>query len=371
MDATRNILLKLVRSALWGVPISDLPSDVDWNKVCLLAKQQTLLGLVADAVQKLPQDRKPEEKIIRHLQAWCMKNVQAHYLITSRLAKSVEILRSEGIEPVLFKGHGLALNYPDPLSRACGDIDLYVGRDRYESAVNVCVEKFGVDPDASESSKHYHFDYQGVTLELHRIAENLPGPAENRRYQDWTVESLEQSELRHVEVDGVKVCLPPAHFDAIYVMNHAWHHFVTGGVGLRQVCDWTMHIHKFHKELDVNRLDSDLKAFGLLRVWKYLACIAIEYLGLPEEECPLYSREYSDEAKRVLEVIWNEGNFGKHSEIRKVPRPKGYAAGKLYSFRNNTIRYFSIFSIYPSYMLKAWIVWALSGVYYYFKGLGK
>lgn len=371
MDATRNILLKLVRSALWGVPISDLPSDIDWNKVCLLAKQQTLLGLVADAVQKLPHDQKPEEKIIRKLQAWCMKNVQAHYLITSRLAKSVEILRSEGVEPVLFKGHGLALNYPDPLSRSCGDIDLYVGRDRYEKTVKVCIENFGSDPDASESSKHYHFDYQGVILELHRIAENLPGPAENRRYQAWTVKNLEQSELRHVEVDGVKVCLPPAHFDAIYVMNHAWHHFVTGGVGLRQVCDWTMHIHRFHKELDISRIESDLSSFGLLRVWKYLACIAVEYLGLPEEECPLYSREYSKDARKVLKVIWEEGNFGRHSERSRKVRPKGYVMGKLFTFKNASMRYVAILNVYPSNVIKSWLSFIFNGVYNFFKVMDK
>lgn len=368
MQDSRNTLLALVRSALWGIPAEALPDHIDWSKVCLLAKQQTLLGLLADAVQMLPEEKRPDVRVMSQLRAYVMKNIHAHMLITNRLAQTTGLLRAEGIEPVLFKGHGLAMNYPDPMSRQCGDIDLYVGKSSYQKAVEVCVKHFGEGEHDSESLKHYHFDNQGVSVELHRIAENIPGIAANRRYQAWTIENLERSDLRHVDIEGVSVNLPPYGFDAIYVMNHAWHHFVTGGIGLRQICDWAMFIHRFHDRLDPARIESDLRSFGLLKVWHMFAWIAVNRLGLPAEECPLYEGKYAGDSEKVLDFIWIGGNFGRYDESKGV-RPDGYSSGKLHSMIVQTKRYFKIIPFYPSHILKSWILYFASGIYHYFKGL--
>ena len=369
MTTARNTLLSLVRSALWGTPAYAVSPDTDWIKVYTLASQQTLTGLLAAAVQKLPQELKPDVSVIRQLQVFMIRNIQAHELISRNLALAVGLLRSNGIDSVLFKGHGLALNYPDPMSRQCGDIDLYVGKEAASKAAELCLASFGEGEHDAESSKHFHFDNEGVSIEIHKIAENLPGHSEDRRYQEWTVRHLTGPDCRTVEIAGTDVKLPPVPFDAIYIMNHAWHHFVNGGIGLRQLCDWTVYLHKFHKDIDAVQLKEDLMSFGLLKVWYFFSYIAVNHLGLPESECPLYNDKYAGTSEKVLEVIWNEGNFGRHSKAVKTPRPKGYAAGKLYSFRNITKRFFSIFGVYPSYMHKSWVMFFTSGIYHYFKGL--
>lgn len=368
MADTENILLKLVRSALWGTPVESLPKDIDWGKVFRLARQQTLVGLLADAVQKLPPESRPDAQLLSQLRAYVMKNLQAHLLITRKLSDTVNLLRSEGIDPVLFKGHGLALNYPDPMSRQCGDIDLYVGKRDYEKAVAVCVRTFGEGEHDSESLKHYHFDNQGVSVELHRIAENIPGLRRNRRYQQWTVENLESSQVRSVDVEGVPVHLPPYGFDAVYVMNHAWHHFVVGGIGLRQFCDWTMYLHRFHDKLEPARLEADLKSFGLLKVWHMFAWVAVNRLGLPAEECPLYEGKYARDAQRMLDFVWTDGNFGRFTPGKGI-RPDGYAAGKLHSMIVQTKRYFRIAPVYPAHIMNSWFRFFGNGIYHYFKGL--
>lgn len=368
MKDSRKTLLSLVRSALWGTPADDVTPDTDWSKVYTLASQQTLIGLLADAVQKLPQELRPDAQIVRQLQVFMIRNIQAHGQISRNLALTVELLRSHDIESVLFKGHGLALNYPDPMTRQCGDIDLYVGKEAAAKAAGICLASFGEGEHDAESSKHFHFDNEGIDIEIHKIAENLPGLNEDRRYQEWTVRHLTGPDCRKVEIAGTEINLPPVAFDAIYILNHTWHHFVNGGIGLRQVCDWTLYLHKFHKNIDVVQLKEDLKSFGLLKVWHYFSYIAVNHLGLPESECPLYSNKYASASERVFDVIWNEGNFGRHSKNNKTPRPKGYAAGKLHSFKKITMRFFSIFRVYPSYMLKSWLLYFTLGIYHYFKG---
>lgn len=368
MQTSRHNLLALVRSSLWGIPVADMSEDVDWKVVCALARQQTLVGLLADAVQKLPAEHRPDKTVMTQLQVYCMKNVQAHMLITRSLAVVLKSLRSIGVEPVLLKGHGLALNYPDPYSRQCGDIDLYVGKGSYENAVGHCAVKFGDGNRDSENLKHYDFECNGITVEVHRIAEMLPGVRRNRRYQEWTIDNLAASNLRKVDIEGIDVSLPPCRFDAVYVLYHTWHHFMTGGVGLRQVCDWTMYLHRFHSQIDPSVLEKDLRSFGLLRVWHLFAWIAVNRLGLPAEECPLYEGKYQKTSEMILDIIWGDGNFGRYSE-RSARRPEGYSFGKLHSLLVTTKRYFRIAPVYPLHILRAWVLYFLSGIYHYLKGL--
>ena len=368
MQNPRDILLSLIRSALWNVPPGNVYEDVDWGHVCSLARQHTLTGLLADGIQKLPQASRPDGKLIHQLQTFMMKNIQAHMLITRRLGEILAVLRTEGVEPVLLKGHGLAANYPDPISRQCGDIDLYVGKKEYGKAVAVCMKHFKTSGKDQENLKHYNFDNQGIEVELHRIAEILPGVAADRRYQAWTEANLSSAELRCVDIEGVSVTLPPYRFDAVYVMYHAWHHFVNGGIGLRQICDWTMYIHKYHDRLDIHVLESDLNSFGLMKIWHLFSWIAVNKLGLPAEECPLYEGKYAADAEKMMDIVWGDGNYGRYSE-RSAKRPKGYMHGKLHSLWVTTKRYFRIFSVYPSHIFLAWMRYIFSGFYHYVKGM--
>lgn len=368
MRKDQEILFSLLKSALWGVPSGDIPDDVDWTEVLSHARKQTVTGLVADAIQMIPEDKRPASDVMNHLRTSRVVSIRTHSMLDTRLAEVLSILRKEGVEPVLFKGQGLALNYPDPTARQCGDIDLYVGGPDYEKSCAAALKAFGAHEHDAESIKHYHLKYKEVDVELHRIAESLPGYFIDRRYQEWTLKHLHGQSLRKVDIGGVEVQLPPYQFDCVYVLNHLWHHFVNGGIGLRQVCDWTMYLHRFHDRIDSDVLRHDLKRFRLNKVWNVFASIAVHHLGLPAEECPLYDGRKDKSAAAVLDYIFSEGNFGHHSE-KKTPRPKGYTAGKLHSFRNLTARYAGLMRIFPMHAIRYYIHFISYGIYHYIKGL--
>lgn len=369
MDRVSTDFLSLVRSALWGMEPDVRPSADEWPLILRMASQQTVMGLVSDAVAKLPADRRPAPELWLKLHQFRVSNIRSHALLNTRLAEVLDLFRSAGLRPVLFKGQGLAANYPDPTARQCGDLDIYIGEDDYLKACEVAIKAFGAHDCDAESKKHYHLRFGEVDVEVHRIAESLPGFKADRKYQEWTRRQLLESELRQVEINGISVDVPPVAFDAIYILNHTWHHFVNGGIGLRQVCDWTMYLHRFHDCIDIRTLEQDLRDFSLLKVWKTFAYIAVNYLGLPQEECPLYEEGHEHLADKVLDRILSEGNFGRYYEGRNTPRPEAYTAGKLHSFRITTGRYLQLFPLFPGIALRYYGHFIASGVYHYFKGL--
>ena len=362
MKNSQEILLKLIRTALWGPDRQALQSPPQWDKVLLLAGQQTVLGLVAEAVPSLPEQFRPDPQTMNRLRGVATNICRSHSLLNRKVADLKTCLDSHDIHSVLFKGQGVALNYPNPLSRQCGDIDMYVGEKNFEKALRILL------PDSNDSAskyrhlKHFNVEQDGVHLEIHRIAEILPGLRKDRIFQKWTVQHLESNRVDKVEIGGTSVNLPPHQFNCLYIMNHAWHHFISGGIGLRQLCDWTMFLHRHHADIDPAVLEHDLKTFGLTRAWKILAGVAVEFLGLPADECPLYSSEFSSKSRQVLEVIWSEGNFGFHSKDRKKRRPDGHFAGKLHSFIMGSRRKVRIFTISPSDVFLSWIYYFIRGM---------
>lgn len=370
MTESQSFLLTLVRMALWGGQEPLPENKPNWQEVLFLAEKQTLFGLVAEAVPMLPEYLQPDPQSRMKLHTIAMRIIRSHSLLNRKVADIKTRMDSYGMHTVLFKGQGTALNYPNPQSRQCGDIDLYVGEENFARALKLLDPLSDKEAKDYRHLKHFNIEEDGVDIEIHRIAEILPGFKHDRLFQQWTKTNLSGPSVRKVEIGGASVNLPPADFDALYIMNHAWHHFMTGGIGLRQLCDWTMHLHRFHKDVDADVLRTNLQNFGLTRAWQIMSSVTVRYLGLPQNECPLYDGAYADKADKVLEVIWSEGNFGHHSSERKTPRPKGHFAGKLHSFRNNTARIIRIISISPVDVLYSWIYYFINGMRNVFHKVG-
>lgn len=362
MTEPQKFLLTLVHMALWGHQEPLPEQKPDWEVVFTQAKRQTLVGLVADAIPMLPEHLQPDAGLKIKFHTYAIRILQSYSVINQKLADVKKRLDEHKVHSVLLKGQGVASYYPNPRSRQCGDIDVYVGDKNFAKAIEILNPGAGVDVSKYRNEKHYDFFEGGVDIEIHRIAELLPSLKGDRLFQQWTINHLCGPDIKKIKIDLVLINTPSPQFNAIYIMNHAWHHFMISGIGLRHLCDWCAFLHKHHRDIDSVVLKRDLENFGLTRAWQILASVAVRYLALPAEECPLYSGEYDNKALNVFNVIWSEGNFGHHSEHIKNKRPQNYFASKFYSFRIATIRAFRIFTISPCDVLNSWFSLFLRGM---------
>lgn len=363
MNPVHQQFLALLRGGLWGNPVDPaLFSGVtDWNGILTLAMQQTVPLILTDPINRLPKNLHPPVLIMRHLHNLAVRNIRRHAQMNHTLVEAVTLFRRHGMQPILLKGQGVASNYPDPTQRWCGDIDLYMGG--YYMKACALADQWGeCDRQASESRKHYHFRHDGVVVELHRIAEQLPAVWHNIRFQRWTKAHLQGDGLRETELGGAMISLPPVNFDALYIFNHLWHHFSSGdGVGFRQLCDWVRYLHTFHLEIDCSRLKRDLRAFGLWHPWRIFGYIAVDVLGLPACEFPFYSECCVKQGEVILQMVLTGGNFGFFGSSN-IARPEGYLRGKLHSLFKKHKRIAVLFPLFPKQMAGVWLCFLYYGV---------
>ena len=99
--------------------------------------------------------------------------------------------------------------------------------------------RHGAEAEGEASDKHASYSFHGVHIENHRIILRINNPAGNRYFQrliqEWYPQHAETREIHEYPVS-----LPPVTFNALYIFMHAFVHFLNSGIGLRQVCDWTV-----------------------------------------------------------------------------------------------------------------------------------
>ncbi|MFI3262187.1 MAG: nucleotidyltransferase family protein [Rikenellaceae bacterium] len=360
MKQSKEQLLELIRCGLWDtVPnIALFEQGVNWKEIFRLAQEQTVSGVISVAIEKLPLTvRPPRVEALRLHQAISL-NRQYRAYQTVVLGKVLEILREAGVErPVLLKGLGVGFNYPDPTLRQCGDLDIYVGKELYSKVWSYLSERYeGVEKEEDNmSDQHFHFEFMDTQIEIHKYA-TAPNSVvyHSNEFMQWVVAQLEGDNLREVTMEGVKVYLPPCDFDFIFIFYHSWRHFLNGGIGLRQLCDWCCHINTFYDKLDTAELAQFVKRFKLQTPISIFATIAVKSLGLPEDK---FSGIVSTSHKKyisVLDKIWEGGNFGFYHERRKK-RSKTVFERKCRSFKAQIQYMIFLIGIDAAYSIRYYI----------------
>lgn len=208
----------------------------------------------------------------------------------------------------------------------------------------------------ASSSKHLGMHFGNIEVELHGTVHGNFGSKFNTYLDKKQDELFIKKNFRHWCYNGVEISMPSADFDALFIFIHFLKHFYFGGLGLRQICDWTMFLHKNLQHIDRAELENDIKKLGVLREWQTFGCFAVKYLGLPEEEMPMYNSKYTKNSDRIRDFLIASGNFGNsrgyrdYSKdcyiVRKVKSlfiKGGYIINFLPVFHGNAIRFFFTF----------------------------
>lgn len=273
LTTTETQFLHIARAAISG---SDLPAEnVDWPAIFTLANQQKLLPIVFETVRKIPA---AEENVA--LFAVTKQQVIGQVLNqTVRSAEFTELyckLRSAGLHPIVVKGQLCSRLYPLKDHRISADDDLYIPDAEFMAChkqllANGLTTDTPPDELASADEVSYTKNGSPLYIELHR---HLFDSAEDAH-----------DELNHffvglnpVETDGF-LAMPP-HEHLLYLLLHAYKHFVRSGIGLRQFCDIGLWALEYHDEIDWQRLHDQCASVHAATFAAAAFRIAKDYLGI-------------------------------------------------------------------------------------------
>ncbi|MDR1003584.1 MAG: nucleotidyltransferase family protein [Prevotellaceae bacterium] len=349
----RRPFFALLRAGLWQTPadpaLFDGLSAADWEQLYRLSQTQTVTGITFDGMQTLPPACRPPLRLYRQWAAVTARIEHNNLRLNSAVNTLFAAYREAGIHPVLLKGQGVATAYLRPLRRQCGDIDIYVGEQDVATA-NRIIEAMGAVQDSEFVTKHFSYEWDGVHVENHRVLLQLSDPFA-QRYFDRLLRQWYPHGAGTCLIAGCNVAVPPVGFNLFYIFLHALEHILTGGIGLRQVCDWSMLLSACDQQMpegaDLRRqLYHHLRRTGLLPAARAFSYLAVHYLGVPGEHCSLALAGIEQAGEALLDDILASGNFGKY-DARVSARPPGYWAGKWHTFARACRRSVTLFRYAP------------------------
>ena len=166
MSQAESLFFTLLRSGLWGTApdvSSFQPSEEDWKAVLRNAREQTVIGLVAEGAALCPPGFVPEVVGLRLL-GLCENIRRLNARANSEIASLVPLFEEDGIPLFLLKGQGIACCYLKPELRMPGDIDLFVLPEDYRKSKET-LSRLGVS-DEGEGLDKLHYGAMHGDMEI-------------------------------------------------------------------------------------------------------------------------------------------------------------------------------------------------------------
>lgn len=307
LTATETQFLHIAKVAVSG---GEIPAEnVDWSAVFALAGQQKLLPLVFEAARKAPAAAE-NAALFAAVKQQVIGQVLHQTLRAAEFAALYGDLRAAGLHPIVVKGQLCSRLYPLQDHRISADDDLYIPEAEFPACharllANGLTTDTPADELAAADEVSYTKEGSPLYIELHRHLFDSSEDAHddlNRFFAD----------LHPVEIDGF-LAMPP-HEHLLYLILHAYKHFVRSGIGLRQFCDIGLWARAYHDQIDWLRLHDQCRTVHAATFAAAAFCIAANDLGI-ELDLPAPWEDTMDVAPLLHDTLCG-GVYGSNDYMR-------------------------------------------------------
>lgn len=273
LTTTETQFLHIAKAAVSG---GTLPAEgVDWPTIFTLANQQKLLPILFEFVRKMP-IAEENTALFSVTKQQVIGQVLNQTVRSAEFADLYRKLRTAGLHPIVVKGQLCSRLYPLKDHRISADDDLYIPDAEFMAChKQLLANGLATDTPADELAVADEVSYtkngSPLYIELHRHLFDSSEDAHDELNHFFT-------DLNPVEIDGF-FAMPP-HEHLLYLILHAYKHFVRSGIGLRQFCDIGLWARAYHDEIDWRLLHGQCASVHAATFATAVFHITRDYLGI-------------------------------------------------------------------------------------------
>ena len=323
LNAISEKMLEALRCFLNGDKVmweDDLSAE-DWAELFRLCQHHQILPIIYDTVYACPAFASCPPDLVQMIKGQVIRQVMTQSRKTEEFLQLYGKLTEQGLTPVVVKGIICRSLYREPDYRCSGDEDVLIPAEQFHKCADVFAQNQmemlepDMNPDEEGEVPYYHVGGM-LHIELHKelfSSESEAYGGLNRLFDDVFDRKIQ------AEINGVKV-YTMCHTDhLLYLILHAFKHFLHSGFGIRQVCDIVIYAEAYGAEIDWDYLlekcrgiHADVFAASLFDIGKK------ELNFNPEKACyPQSWAEIEADSGDMLEDLIDGGVFGDSSMSRK------------------------------------------------------
>lgn len=277
--------MALERLGIGNAATEKLPDSIKWNVIETLAKQHGLFGILVDGVEKLPQTTRPPLTIWLRWIGEVQLEEARYNQQWNEACKMAHLFHQNNIRTYVLKGIVVSECYSKPEHRVSCDVDCFLMLELDGSSGSngsrvqeYCWEKGNqvIENAGFEVEKVFYknstFRLSGLMVENHRFLTPFRGNKTLRRLEVYL-----QSELKGCSrssnsssgsrFEGTELWRPPVMVSALFLIEHAYSHFLHEGLTWRHVLDWVMFSRRYKSEIDWNEFETRIDEFGFRKFY--------------------------------------------------------------------------------------------------------
>ena len=306
-----DLFIELVQIAVGKREVlSRNPTVMEWFALKSMADRQYLCDFIEDALDVIPVKQRPPEDV---LLKWIGEVFQSEAIYGEQLKVAVEmanLFENNGIKTYVLKGLVIAECYPRAEHRLSADLDCIlqsssdydISEDVWEKG-NKLIEESGCEVKR-DYYKNSTFLLPDLMVENHRFITPFRG---NRRLKELEcylqtllyADGMDNSKDEKSLFDGSFLRRPPVMVTALFLIEHAYSHFLHEGLTWRYVLDWMMFSEKHKKEIDWYTFEALIEEFGFKKFYYSFERLGKYILG------NICADALSEIDMRMLEDIWS------------------------------------------------------------------
>lgn len=327
-------------------------TEEEWGAIYQQAQKQALAGVLFDVVSALPKAQQPPKALLMKWYGMALQIRRRNLQLNVTAAKVYARFRKHGFRTAILKGQGMALLYPNPLSRTCGDIDIWVKGSRKR----ILKDLFG---DGKRGRVLYHhtelFLPDQTELEVHFTPSWMNNFSTNYRLQHFFKRMAEEQFTHEVELpEGAgRIAVPTAAFNRVYILVHIYRHLFGEGIGLRQLMDYYYVLRQGCTEQEREATVNVLKDLGMWHFVKAVMYVMQEVFGLPQEN--MLAEPDEKEGSFLLDEVMKAGNFG-HYDQRMVRKAHESLGSRFVRLTKRNLRFWRSYpsEVFCTPLFKVW-----------------
>lgn len=307
----REAFLSLVRLGI-GQTIVTMPNVEDWDALKALAEQQGLSAVVLDGIECLPIAQRPPQELLLE---WIGETLQDESIYETQQKEAVRmagLFKNNGIRTYVLKGTVVGECYPKPSHRPSVDMDCYLLPEKSDfDAWNlgndlIKTQGFEVAFDYYKNSTFYLGD---LTVENHQYFTPFRGNERLAALEKW-LQGQFKNGLSGSRIEETELWRPPVMVTALFLIEHAYSHFLHEGLTWRMILDWMLFGRKHKDEIDFTLLDEKIDEFGFRKFYESYSRLGQYLIG------EFQASRFMFQDKRMLEDVWAELDV--HDTVRGI-----------------------------------------------------
>lgn len=318
----QTLFMEAMKAALKSEKVSWQRSVTteQWEALFDLARIHRVLPMVFDAVSACPAAQ-TDSALFQKTKREVYRLILAQVSKTAAFTELYRGLAEEGLRPVLVKGLVCRSLYPNPDFRDSGDEDLLIGPGQFAACHEAMLRRgMVVSNPHADLQKEYEVPYRKpespLYIELHRYL----FPPEAEAYGAWNdLFDPEQMKTVIFTANAVQMRTPEPGTHMLYLICHAYKHFIHSGFGIRQLCDIGLFARAYSREIDWSWLCDRCRTIRAERFAAAIFKIARVHLDIPldTESWPELWRAMAVDERALLEDLLCAGIYGQSSQSRR------------------------------------------------------